>query len=316
MSLRVFTDKRCLEHQVPGGFPEQPERLQRMTAGLRAAGIPLEEAGEHSHTEEAVQAVHSADYIQRFRDAVAVGAKFLDTGDNPLSEGTWRAARAAVDVCLHTSDWVFGGADRKGIAAVRPPGHHAEHAMAMGFCYFNNVAVAAEYLMRWRGVERLAVVDFDVHHGNGTQHLFEDRDQILYVSTHQYPFYPGTGAAQETGKDAGMGATLNIPLPAGSGDEAYEEVFCKILLPTVRQYAPQAVLISAGFDAWRADPIGGMRVSEEAFRNWGRWLGQIADDVCEGRVLVTLEGGYDLEALADLVVAHSQGLADAKPVGG
>ncbi len=180
--------------------------------------------------------------------------------------------------------------------------------MAMGFCYFNNIAVAAEYVLRTKGVQRLAIVDFDVHHGNGTQHLFEDRGDILYVSTHQHPFYPGTGTAPERGRNGGIGATVNVPLPAGSGDAVYEEVFHKVVLPTVRQFRPEALLISAGFDAWQADPVGGMRVSEQAFRDWGRWLGQIADDLCAGRVLVTLEGGYDLQALASLAVAHCQGL--------
>lgn len=271
--------------------------------------MSVREAGEHEETAAAIGAVHEEEYIRRFREAVATGQAFIDTGDNPLSPGSWQAARAAVDVCLVAADWVFEGSQRRGIAAVRPPGHHAERAMAMGFCYFNNVAVTAEYILRAKGVERVAIVDFDVHHGNGTQHLFEDRGDIFYTSIHQHPFYPGTGTASERGRDGGLGATLNVPLPAGSGDDTYGEVFEKIVLPSLRQFRPAALLISAGFDAWQADPVGGMRVSEQGFRDWGEWLGKLADELCSGRVLATLEGGYDLEALPALAAAHCRGLA-------
>jgi acetoin utilization deacetylase AcuC-like enzyme len=308
MTLRVFSDLRCLEHEVPPGFPELPTRLAEVLSGLERAGFPMVQTGEHPETEAAIQSVHDEAYIRRFRQAVVAGETFVDTGDNPLSPGSWRAARAAVDVCLSAADWALAGSQRRAIAAVRPPGHHAERAMAMGFCYFNNVAVVAEYILRTKGVERLVIVDFDVHHGNGTQHLFEERGDVLYVSIHQHPFYPGTGMAAERGRLGGVGATLNIPLPAGSGDDAYEEVFEKIVLPSVRQFRPEALLISAGFDSWQGDPVGGMQVTESAFRDWGTWLGRVADELCAGRVLVTLEGGYDLAALASLLVAHCQGL--------
>lgn len=281
-----------------------------MLVGLERAGIPVQETGEHPETGAAIEAVHDVSYIRRFQQAVSAGESFIDTGDNPLSSGSWRAARAAVDVCLHAADWVFEGSGRRAVAAVRPPGHHAERSMAMGFCYFNNVAVAAEYIRSAKGVDRLVIVDFDVHHGNGTQHLFEARGEVLYVSIHQHPFYPGTGAAAERGRNGGVGATLNVPLPAGSGDAVYEEVFGKIVLPSIRNFGPEAVLISAGFDAWQEDPVGGMQVSEQAFQKWGHWLGGLADDLCDGRILVTLEGGYDLQALPALAAAHSQGLAD------
>lgn len=294
---------------MPFGFPEVASRLQQVIAGVEGAGIPVQETGEHSQTTAAIEAVHDPDYVQRFHQAVVAGESFIDTGDNPLSSGSWRAARAAVDACLFAADWVFEGAGRRGIAAVRPPGHHAERSMAMGFCYFNNVAVAAEYILRDKGAERLVIVDFDVHHGNGTQHLFEDRGDILYVSLHQHPFYPGTGTAPERGRSGGVGATLNLPLPAGSGDAVYAEVFQKAVLPAIRHFEPEALLISAGFDAWRSDPVGGMRVSDQAFHDWGNWLGQLADEICQGRILVTLEGGYDLEALPALAAAHCQGLA-------
>jgi acetoin utilization deacetylase AcuC-like enzyme len=177
----------------------------------------------------------------------------------------------------------------------------------MGFCFFNHAAVAAEHLRRL-GAERVAVFDFDVHHGNGTQHVFEER-YVFYASTHQYPFYPGTGAASETGRGAGAGATLNVPLPAGTGDEGYAEAIEGRVLPALRRFAPDVLVVSAGFDAWRGDPLGGMRVSLDGFAAWGRALAALAGEVARGRVLAVLEGGYDLAALPDLVAAHLEGLA-------
>jgi acetoin utilization deacetylase AcuC-like enzyme len=161
----------------------------------------------------------------------------------------------------------------------------------------------------------VAVFDFDVHHGNGTQHLFEDRADVFYASTHQYPFYPGTGAADERGTGPGEGFTLNVPLPAGTGDEVYAEAIQGRILPALRRFAPDALVLSAGFDAWRADPLGGMRVTEEGFRSWGDWCARLAAEVCGGRVLALLEGGYDLASLPRLVEAHLEGLAGGKPKG-
>ena len=181
--------------------------------------------------------------------------------------------------------------------------------MAMGFCFFNNVAVAAEHLRRRHGAARVAIFDFDVHHGNGTQHLFEDRADVFYASTHQYPFYPGTGAAGERGIGAGEGATLNVPLPAGTGDDRYAEAIDGIILPALRRFAPDVLLLSAGFDAWQNDPLGGMRVTEAGFRSWGDRLRELAAEVCGGRILAVLEGGYDLRSLPRLVEAHLEGLA-------
>ena len=296
---------------MPYGFPEVPARLERILSGLESAGLPIEDSGPHPQTDAAIAAVHDPIYVRRLEDAIESGQAFIDTGDNPLSPGSWRAARAAVDACLRAADWAMGGVARRAVAAVRPPGHHAERSMAMGFCYFNNIAVAAEYLRTAHGVQRVAIFDFDVHHGNGTQHLFEDRSDVFYASVHQHPFYPGTGSLEERGRDAGVGATMNVPLPAGSGDDEYAKVFEKILLPSLRRFRPEVLLVSVGFDAWRADPVGGMLVSLEAFADWGRWLGGIADDLCSGRVVASIEGGYDLDALSDLAVAHCQGLADS-----
>ena len=312
--IRVFTDPVCLEHRSPPGYPEKPERLASVLAGLRERGWPVvEESIVPETAREAVTALHEKGYVDRFERAVARGDSLLDSADNPLSAGTSRAAWAAVSAALAAADWVAGGNNHAALAAVRPPGHHAERSLAMGFCFFNNVAVAAEHLRRRHGASRLAIFDFDVHHGNGTQHLFEARADVFYASTHQYPFYPGTGAASERGVGKGEGATLNVPLPAGTGDAVYAEAIQGTILPALRRFAPDVLLLSAGFDAWRHDPLGGMQVTEEGFRAWGNWLRELAAEICGGRVLAVLEGGYDLRNLPLLVEAHLEGLAGGRP---
>jgi acetoin utilization deacetylase AcuC-like enzyme len=307
--VRVFTDDRCLLHTAPRGYPEKPERLAGIVAHLRARGLAVTAVAPAAEpAEAAVTALHDPAYVARFRRAAERGDSLLDSADNPLTPGTWPAAWAAVETTLAAADWVAGGAGRRALAAVRPPGHHAERALAMGFCFFNNVAVAAEHLRRHHRVAKVAIFDFDVHHGNGTQHLFEERGDVFYASTHQYPFYPGTGAADEVGHGAGRGATLNVPLPAGTDDAGYAEAIRGCILPALRDFAPEVLLLSAGFDAWQRDPLGGMRVSENGFRDWGRWCAALADEVAQGRVLAVLEGGYDLASLPLLVEAHLEGL--------
>ncbi|MEJ2086756.1 MAG: histone deacetylase [Acidobacteriota bacterium] len=306
--VRIFTDSRCLQHEVPLGFPEVPARVSSILDGLREAGYQIEESGAHGDRTAAIERVHDAKYLKRFEEAVRTGQEFLDTGDNPICGATWDAACAAVDATLHAADFVAQSPGNKAMAVVRPPGHHAEHRMAMGFCYFNNVAVAADYLKELFGIDRVAIVDFDVHHGNGTQHIFEKRADVLYVSTHRHPFYPGTGMADERGRGDGVGSTLNVPLAAGSDDEAHAKIFEEIVLPGLSDFSPEVLLISAGFDSWRGDPLGGMAVTQSGYRDWGSWLGRLADDLCQGRVLVVLEGGYDIAALPRLVVAHLEGL--------
>ncbi|MCP3963293.1 MAG: histone deacetylase [bacterium] len=327
--LRVFTDSRCLEHRAPPGYPERPERLSGVIERLRAAGREIEpepaHAGEPSDgARSAVLALHDERYVERLRAAVQRGDGLIDSADNPLSAGTWRAAWAAAECALRAADWAVADAgraatgraatdraakDRAAFAAVRPPGHHAERATAMGFCFFGNVAVAAEHLIRHHGLERVAIVDFDVHHGNGTQHLYEDRGDVLFVSLHQHPFYPGTGAAEEVGFGDGRGATLNVPLAAGAGDDVYFRAMDQQVLPALREFAPRMLLISAGFDAWRDDPLGGMRVTESGFERIGQMLAAAASELCGGRSVSLLEGGYDLGRLGDLVECYLAGLS-------
>ncbi|MEO8503568.1 MAG: histone deacetylase [Acidobacteriota bacterium] len=307
--FRVFTDRRCLGHSAPPGYPEKPRRLEAVLESVRAAGLDVVDQGQHPGAELAIESIHGGQYVDRFRRACERGDGLLDSADNPLSPGTWQAARGAVSAALHAADWMLAAPSRAAFAAVRPPGHHAEAGAAMGFCFFNNVAVAADHLLRM-GIERIAVLDFDVHHGNGTQHIFEQRQDVLYVSTHQHPFYPGTGAATETGRGAGEGFTLNLPMPAGSTDADFEGVLLDRAIPALRAFRPDALLVSAGFDAWQNDPLGGMRVTEDGFRQWGAWLAQFASETCQGRFLEVLEGGYDLENLGGLVQCHAAGVLD------
>ncbi len=311
--LRVFTDRRCLDHRPPFGFPERPERLEVMLEELARRGREIVGAGPRADAREAVLAVHAEGYVERLRRAIERGDGLIDSADNPLSPGTWDAAWGAVEATLAAAEWMQEGEGRVAFAAVRPPGHHAERSVAMGFCYLNSVAVAAQWLRAERGVERVAIFDFDVHHGNGTQHLFEDRADVFYASIHQYPFYPGTGAAGERGRGPGRGATLNVPLPAGSGDAEYAAAFDDRVLPALREFAPVALLLSAGFDAWRGDPVGAMRVTRRAYQEWGVKLRALADGLCGGRVLAVFEGGYDLASLGPLAEAHLRGLEGQAP---
>jgi acetoin utilization deacetylase AcuC-like enzyme len=225
--------------------------------------------------------------------------------DNPISSSTFAAARAAVATSLTAADdiWRRGESDRAFVIA-RPPGHHAERAEAMGFCFFNTIACVAEWLREQPGIERVFIFDFDVHHGNGTQSLFEERDDVYYASMHRYPFYPGTGAADEIGVGKGRGFTRNIPLSGGEGDARYLRTVEDEIVRIIDDYEPNAILLSSGFDAHRRDPLGGMRVTEQAYGEITTRVVETAQRHCQGRVLSLLEGGYDMEGLAASVAAH------------
>ncbi len=307
--VRLFHDVDCLEHRGPHGYPELPERLSAILDRLAGPAWREQRSDRPAGLEEAVLAVHDERYVRRFERACERGDGLLDSADNPLSPGTWKAAWAAVGATVAALDWVAAAPGRKAFAAVRPPGHHAERDRAMGFCFFGNVAVAAERAIRGHGLERVAIFDFDVHHGNGTQHLFEERGAVFYASVHQFPFYPGTGARSEQGRAGGVGATLNVPMPAGCGDAAYDEAIEREILPALARFRPQLLLLSAGFDAWQGDPLGGMRVTEQGFFDWSRRLASLAAECCDGRVVSVLEGGYDVAALPDLAASHVKGLS-------
>ena len=312
---RIHTDTRGLAHAADWDFPEKPQRLADILARVRADGrVVLDgiDAPGAVDTDARIRSLHDSAYVDRFARAVARGDGLLDSADNPLSSATWEAAVAAVATAMQVADWVAAGEDRQSFAAVRPPGHHAERDTAMGYCFFGNVALAAQQLIDAHGCERVAIVDFDVHHGNGTQHIFEARADVLVVNLHQHPLYPGTGAADERGVGPGEGATLNLPLPAGSDDARYAAAFRETVLPALGVFEPEVLLVSAGFDTWREDPLGGMEVSAAGFWQWGQWLRAVAEQHCGGRMVSVLEGGYDLVHLPDLVTAYLDGVAGAE----
>jgi acetoin utilization deacetylase AcuC-like enzyme len=228
-----------------------------------------------------------------------------------MSSGSLAAAYLAAGGALAAADAIVAGSVEHAFCAVRPPGHHAEHDRAMGFCLFNNVAIAARYLQRRYAMARVLIVDWDVHHGNGTQHTFEDDPTVLFFSTHQYPFYPGTGRATETGQGRGAGATINVPMNAGEGDDTYREVFQKVLLPAADVFQPDFVIVSAGFDAHKDDPLASMGLTDEGYADLTRMVVSIARRHSRGRLLSCLEGGYNLQALAASVERHLLALLDS-----
>jgi acetoin utilization deacetylase AcuC-like enzyme len=297
----VVVDPRYLDHGTGAGHPERPERVEVLLELLDAAVRPgMVRVEPRPATRGELQQVHAPGYVEQVA-ATAGTAFFAFDADTPVSARSHETALLAAGGLLAVLDGIMAGELDNGFALVRPPGHHAEADRAMGFCLFNNVAVGAEYLRRQHGLERVLVMDWDVHHGNGTQHSFANDPGVLYVSTHQYPFYPGTGAPEEIGRGDGEGFTVNLPLPAGCGDAEYSYLFEQIVDPICRQYRPELVLVSAGFDAHVRDPLGGMRVTTEGFGQMARVLLKVARDCSAGRLAAVLEGGYDLEALTGSV---------------
>jgi acetoin utilization deacetylase AcuC-like enzyme len=297
----VLRDLRYREHRAPGSHPERPARLDAIDRALEPLSDRLVDLEPRpAHPEEILRA-HSRPHLEALEDLSGrAGRLDADTYVSPRSlEIATLAAGGSVDLARR----IARGEARRGFALVRPPGHHAEASRAMGFCLLNNVAIAARALEADEGVERIAIVDWDVHHGNGTQHLFEAERDVLFVSLHQFPFYPGTGAAQEMGSGPGAGFTVNLPLSAGCGDGEYLSAFDAIVLPVLREFGPEILLVSAGFDAHERDPLAGMRVSTGGFAAMAERLRTAADDLCDGRLALLLEGGYDLEALGESVSA-------------
>ena len=299
MPLTLVASDRFVEHQTPPGHPESSERAEvfSVVAGhWRQGGGSVVAPG--AATDEQLARVHAAEYLQRIQALDGRAAK--------LDPDTFTSAES-VDLAHLAAGAVVGAVDRvmtsggAALAMVRPPGHHAESNRAMGFCLYNNIAVAAAHA-RTRGASRVAIVDYDVHHGNGTQHMFEDDPDVLYVSTHQYPFYPGTGAVDEIGRGKGEGFTVNVPLEAGAADEDYRLAFSEVVLPVLRQYKPDILLISAGFDAHQQDPLAGMRVTTPAFAAMTRELAAVAVECCAGRLVAVTEGGYNLRALGQCLI--------------
>src|SRR5437763_6667007 len=308
--MNVYTNSIFYRHDTGPGHPENAHRLDAALEGVRRAGLDarvIRDAPQHADTERNINKVHAADLATELDEACRSGAKLFHSIDNPISSQSFAAAREAVSTALVAADALLNG-DRSFVIA-RPPGHHAERAEAMGFCFFNSIACVAEWLREHERMERIFIFDFDVHHGNGTQHLFEDRDDVFYASMHRYPFYPGTGASDEIGIGKGRGYTHNIPLDAGEGDVAYLSAVENEIVRIIDAYRPNAILLASGFDAHKRDPLGGMNVSEHAYGEITRRIVECAERHCDGRVLSLLEGGYDMEGLAASVDEHVRALA-------
>ncbi|HYI10952.1 MAG TPA: histone deacetylase [Thermoanaerobaculia bacterium] len=312
--LKIYTGSIFHRHNTGFDHPERPARLDAAVEGVQRAGLAqaiLQDAAPHPDTERIIAKVHSADYARELESAVRGGNRYFHSIDNPISSATFSAARTAVAMSLVAAEDIWSrGESKKAFVIARPPGHHAERLQAMGFCFFNTIACVAEWLREQPGIERVFIFDFDVHHGNGTQHLFEERDDVYYASIHRYPFYPGTGAASEIGVGPGRGFTLNIPVAAGEGDAAFLRATEDEIVRVIDDYKPNAILLSSGFDAHRRDPLGGMKVTEQAYGELTRRIVECAERWSEGRVFSLLEGGYDLEGLAASVDEHVRAMGE------
>jgi acetoin utilization deacetylase AcuC-like enzyme len=311
--LGYVLDDLFVQHRAPSGHPERPERAAAIRDALVAAGI----AGRGTHvpirpaTDDELVRVHAAGYLEDLAREIPGHTGWLDA-DTYFSPRSWEAARAAAGSTCELAKRVLSGELTTSLAVVRPPGHHATRDRAMGFCLLNNVAAAAA-AARAAGAARVAIVDWDVHHGNGTQDIFWDDPSVLYMSVHQFPYYPGTGAPTEVGGAQAIGATVNVGLPGGSHDAEYAAVFDHVFLPALKQFKPDVLLVSAGFDAFEHDPLAGMRVTRGGFAAMARRLRRAADLWCGGRAIVVLEGGYDLDGLAGGMTAVLEAFAGATP---
>lgn len=299
----VVIDREYLKHLPGAGHPERPERIQVL---LDLAGDL--DRGKYSllaprrASREDIERVHGAEHVRRVESTSSVNAHALD-GDTITCRDSFGVALLAAGGFLTALDAVAAGESANAFVMARPPGHHALPDRAMGFCLFNTVAIGAEYLKRRQGAKRVMIVDWDVHHGNGTQEVFYEDPSVLFLSTHQYPFYPGTGAIHELGAGAGEGYTINVPLPAGCADREYLQVFQDVVSSAAEWFRPEWILVSAGFDPHKRDPLGGMAVSEEGFAAMARCLLAQAQNSAAGRIAFLLEGGYDLGALRNSIGA-------------
>ena len=295
-----------LKHDPGPGHPERPERLTAIRDHLEKQALlkKLVLINPEPAALEWVERVHTSTHIHFVRDVAGRGGGLLDFGDTPVSRESYRAGLLAVGGVIGAIDAVLGGKVHNVFCALRPPGHHAERDRAMGFCLFNNIAIGARYVQQHYGLKKVFIVDWDLHHGNGTQHIFYQDPTVFYFSLHQFPYYPGTGAASETGKGEGEGFTFNVPMLAGQGDEEYLGILRKDFRQLVEKFKPDFILISAGFDAHRDDPLGGINLSTNGFREITRIVKEAAGQLCQGRLVSTLEGGYNLTALAESVAAH------------
>jgi len=295
-----------LEHTTGIGHPEAPRRLSAILNRLERTGlineltrIPLEPVDR-----TVLESIHPVEYISHIETACITGKPFVDSPDCAIGFDSYSVALAAAGASVQGVKEIMTGTMKNGMVLTRPPGHHAETSAAMGFCLFNNIALAAIYALSLDQIEKVAILDFDVHHGNGTQHIFEENPGVLYISTHQFPFFPGTGNTDEIGCGAGKGLTHNYPLEAETGDRIFMDIYRNSIPDLVLNFKPDLILLSAGFDAHRLDPIGGLQISTEAFTEIAGIFKNLANECCDGRLLSILEGGYSFDALAESVYFH------------
>ncbi len=303
--IAFIYDDVFLNHVTPPGHPERPDRLRSLVSALRSN--PDWESYLHVSpapaSEEDILQVHSHEHLELVRETCATGGGLVDDGDTHVVRQSFDAAILAAGAVISGIDSVLRGQVSSAFCAVRPPGHHATPDRPMGFCLFNNVAIGLRYAQKNYKVNKVAVVDWDVHHGNGTQDIFSEDPSVLFISLHQYPFWPGTGARSERGKGPGEGFTLNIPLPGGTGEERYLKAFQEEVLPAIADFSPELLMISAGFDAHRDDPLGGMKLTADSYAKFTRLIKTGIP------IVSVLEGGYNLKALAGSVQAHLQELS-------
>lgn len=306
MPTLYITHPACLDHQTPFGHPERPDRIRAIERALEKERFtPLIREQAPMAEMESLALAHPEDHILRLRDISPREGLVRIDEDTTMSPGTYEAALRGAGGAVLAVDEVMTGRVRNAFVAMRPPGHHAERVRAMGFCFFNNAAVAARHAQKKHGAERVAIFDWDVHHGNGTQDIFWSDETVLYCSTHEAPLYPGTGALSETGDH---GTIVNAPLNAGDGSEAFREAVDNVIAPRIDSFVPDLIIISAGFDAHWRDPLASLNLTESDFAWATQKLMDLADRHCGQRIVSVLEGGYDLEGLAKSTAFHLDAL--------
>ncbi|MFH2004730.1 MAG: histone deacetylase [Bacteroidota bacterium] len=302
--------EQFLEHDTGYGHPEKPDRLRAIVDHLQETGLwqKLHHLIIDAAPIEVINKVHSQRHVQYVKEKCEKGFTILDQGDTTVCEKSYDIALLAAGGVISAVDAVMSGVLKNVFCAVRPPGHHAESNSPMGFCLFNNAAIAARYAQDKYNIRRVAIIDWDVHHGNGTQEIFYNDPSVFYISIHQYPFYPGSGSKSEKGEGKGEGFTLNFPMKAGSGEIEYLEVFCKEIIPVLDGYLPQLIIISAGFDAHKEDPLANMNLTDDTYRILTEMMAETAEKYAKGRIISVLEGGYNLQALSRSLQKHIEAL--------